>query len=350
MRCKPGQDFLPYDRPIAVSKIGSTSDIGEGDCCFVCGATPSSTVFNDEHVLPDWILRRYNLHSLRITLPNRQQLTYGGYKVPCCQACNALMSDEFEVPMSAIVAQGYRALVDHLRQDGPLKLFQWLNLIFLKTHLKDKLLRFHLDRRQGQENIAELYSWEELHHIHCISRAFCSGAKIDFSSLGSLFVFPAKTGTVAGDFDYRDCYPAKTLLLRMGEIGIVTVLNDACAAHNILQNIFRKITGPLSPLQARELMARAASINLRLEEGPVFASDFDENYCRQILLARTPRKVILKDESELNALGRILYWCFEDILPMMPDEERPMVADHLRAGQYSLLLDREGVFIKNPPL
>jgi hypothetical protein len=25
MRCKPGQDFLPYDRPIAVSKIGSTS-------------------------------------------------------------------------------------------------------------------------------------------------------------------------------------------------------------------------------------------------------------------------------------------------------------------------------------
>src|ERR1700682_15728 len=26
MRCKPGQDFLPYDRPIAVSKSGSTSD------------------------------------------------------------------------------------------------------------------------------------------------------------------------------------------------------------------------------------------------------------------------------------------------------------------------------------
>jgi transposase InsO family protein len=25
MRCKPGQDFLPYDRPITVSKIGSTS-------------------------------------------------------------------------------------------------------------------------------------------------------------------------------------------------------------------------------------------------------------------------------------------------------------------------------------
>ena len=25
MRCKPGQDFLPYDRPIAVSKSGSTS-------------------------------------------------------------------------------------------------------------------------------------------------------------------------------------------------------------------------------------------------------------------------------------------------------------------------------------
>jgi hypothetical protein len=29
MRCKPGQDFLPYDRPIAVSKIGSTSVLDE---------------------------------------------------------------------------------------------------------------------------------------------------------------------------------------------------------------------------------------------------------------------------------------------------------------------------------
>ena len=26
MRCKPGQDFLPYDHPIAVSKIGSISE------------------------------------------------------------------------------------------------------------------------------------------------------------------------------------------------------------------------------------------------------------------------------------------------------------------------------------
>lgn len=129
-------------------------DIGEGDCCFVCGASPSSTVFNDEHILPDWILRRYNLHSLRITLPNRQYLTYGGYKIPCCEACNASMSNEFEVPMSVIFAQGYHALVKHIERDGPLKLFQWLNLIFLKTHLKDKFLRFHLDSRQGQEKIA----------------------------------------------------------------------------------------------------------------------------------------------------------------------------------------------------
>jgi len=296
------------------------------------------------------VLRRYNLHSLQITLPNRQKLTYGGYKIPCCEACNTLLSNEFEVPISTIVGQGYRAFVGHLKQDGPLKLFQWLNLIFLKTHLKDKCLHFHLDRRKGQEKIAELYSWEDLHHIHCISRAFYSGAKIHISSLGSLFVFPAKVGTIAGDFDYRDFYPAKTLILRMGEIGIVAVLNDACAVFSVLQDFFQKVTGPLSPLQARELMARAASIHLRLKQGPVFASNFDENFHHQILLARTPRQVVLKKESEVNALGQLLYWCFEDILPMLPDEERPMVADHLRAGQYSLLLDREGVFIKNPPL
>jgi hypothetical protein len=38
-------------------------DIGLGDCCFVCGAKPSDRPFNDEHILPEWLLRRYDLFS-----------------------------------------------------------------------------------------------------------------------------------------------------------------------------------------------------------------------------------------------------------------------------------------------
>ena len=33
-------------------------DIVKGDCCFICGAKPGSKQFNDEHIIPDWILRK----------------------------------------------------------------------------------------------------------------------------------------------------------------------------------------------------------------------------------------------------------------------------------------------------
>jgi len=49
MRCKPGQDFLPYDRPIAVSKSGSTSSHETISTYFikqVANGTPSARARN----------------------------------------------------------------------------------------------------------------------------------------------------------------------------------------------------------------------------------------------------------------------------------------------------------------
>jgi hypothetical protein len=62
-------------------------NIAKGDCCFICGANPGSKQFNDEHVIPDWILRKFNLHSKFINLPNGTRFNYGQYKVPCCEYC-----------------------------------------------------------------------------------------------------------------------------------------------------------------------------------------------------------------------------------------------------------------------
>jgi hypothetical protein len=325
-------------------------DIGQGNCCFVCGVSPSATSFNNEHVFPDWILKRFKLHPQQITLPNRTQLTYGRYKVPCCKTCNSLMSQVFETPISRLMAQGYKAVCDHLEQEGPAKLFQWLNLIFLKTHLKDRNLRFHLDSRKSDEKISDFYSWEDLHHFHCVARAFYSGAKFHLSSLGTLLVLPAKTGMLLGDFDYRDLYVAKTMLLRLGEVGIVAVLNDCCAVRSILRKFIGKIEGPLSPGQFRELMARAASINLRLKAGPIFTFAFDEDYADQILIAQHPDIVELVEETQENKLGEILHWCFEDILPMIPENERDFVVSHIKDGRYSLILDSHGKFVLNSPV
>src|SRR5437016_14120217 len=75
-------------------------DICLGDCCFICGAKRASVPFNDEHVLADWILRRYSLHDRSITLPNLTGFRYGGYVIPCCESCNSRMGNVFEKPIS----------------------------------------------------------------------------------------------------------------------------------------------------------------------------------------------------------------------------------------------------------
>ncbi len=74
-------------------------DIAEGNCCFICGADKATTKFNDEHVIPDWVLKRFRLHSRTITLPNDTEFSYGRYKIPCCERCNSLLGSTFETPI-----------------------------------------------------------------------------------------------------------------------------------------------------------------------------------------------------------------------------------------------------------
>jgi hypothetical protein len=57
-------------------------DICIGNCCFICGARPEEKPFNDEHVFPEWLLRRYNLFARTITLPNGKTTRYDRHTVP----------------------------------------------------------------------------------------------------------------------------------------------------------------------------------------------------------------------------------------------------------------------------
>lgn len=105
-------------------------DIVHGDRCFICGANPELVPFNDEHVLPDWILRRYGLHNRVIILPNYTRFRYGQFKIPCCESCNSMLGGKVERSMQEMFDRGYKALAEHVVSDGPYKLFCWMRLIF----------------------------------------------------------------------------------------------------------------------------------------------------------------------------------------------------------------------------
>ncbi len=60
------------------------TEIIEGDNCFICGIDKAKSKFNDEHIIPDWILKKLELFSASINLPNGDTYRYDKYKIPCC--------------------------------------------------------------------------------------------------------------------------------------------------------------------------------------------------------------------------------------------------------------------------
>jgi hypothetical protein len=319
-------------------------EIVEGDLCFICGVGRGTSPFNDEHVIPDWILRKYALHDKQITLPNGSHLPYGQYKVQCCARCNSRMGEVFEDPISELTSKGHAAVTQHLQNHGPWLLFSWLNLIFLKTHLKDRTLLINRDRRVQSGLLSELIEWPEMHHIHCIARSFFTGVSLSPQALGSVFVMPAKTGTPLGDFDYGDYYPGRALLLRLGETAFICVLNDSCGALMLLQEYIQRIDGPLGPLQCRELLAHAAYANMLIENRPMFHTSLDSSE-GTITISADVAKAVHAKERIPSEFGEILYSLLSSAIPAIPFPNPEEVTEHIRQGRWSFLFDGEGHFI-----
>jgi hypothetical protein len=241
MTITPDRSILDDGRVLFSSADRFLREIINGDNCFICGSKAGSVPFNDEHVIPDWILRRHDLHDKRIIIPGGSELTYGRYKVPCCAQCNSRMGDVLERPISELVSSGYAAILRNMVAN-PMLVYVWLNIIFLKTHLKDRALLINRDTRAASGRISELYDWPEM---HCVARTFYSGAGLSVEALESIFILPAKTGSDLGDFDYADYYPGRAMLLRIGEIAFICVLNDACGTLTLLEEDMRRINRPL---------------------------------------------------------------------------------------------------------
>jgi hypothetical protein len=117
-------------------------------------------------------------------LPNRNKVRYDRYTVPCCADCNSSMGRQIEEPISRAVHAGPETLAEYIK-NAALNVIIWMGLIFLKTQLKDRKYRVHLDQRKGDDRIADQYDWEDLHHLHSFVRCFYTGCRVDNGALGS---------------------------------------------------------------------------------------------------------------------------------------------------------------------
>lgn len=315
-----------------------------GDCCFICGAEPGSKKFNGEHIIPNWVLHRFNLHQKDVTLPNGNRHKYGTYKVPCCEECNSAMSNEFEMPMSALFDAGPDALQDYVVNEGPLIPYTWMALIFLKAHLKDRRMRRHLDHRDGDEPISADYIWEHMHHLHAVARAFKAKARVLPKAVGSMFIFPVREDGTNDAFDLATFTDAQTLYIRLGSTGIVTVFDDSCAAIYALSPLLQKITGPLSWMQAREVAARMALANLDLENRPRFWTHITPS--KDVIIGGSTDAAPTFRELNRELYGHTMASVFRS-LPPIQGYTQEEARSALQAGEMTFLFDNEGNFTRD---
>ena len=99
------------------------------------------------------------------------------------------------------------------------------------------------------------------------------------------------------------------------------IFNDAQAALSVAHEDFdRQIGGPLSPLQLRELAAKLASINLQVESGWHFFSEFDVIAEEYSIRAERPSQVHLPAwDDDLH--GAIMYALTKDMAKQMHNGE-----------------------------
>lgn len=287
---KPGRTILAADgRVLMFSCDRFVSDIVQGDCCFVCGAPAGSKPFNDEHIIPKWVLRRFQLFGKTIKLPTGELRKYDRYKVPCCTDCNSLLGRTVETPISELLSNQYVVVVERLRQTGPQLLFVWLSLLFFKIHLKDRSVTLQKNPTLGTEVIGDMYDWPSFHHVHAVARSTFTGARLTKGVVGSLRVYPIEDGLHQDAFDYCSFSFEQIIAVRIGAIGIVAALDDGGAAADAWGQDLRAIDSPISTIQLKEIAAMFATASDDLIDRPSFGTATDGKFVEIFAHVPPPR-------------------------------------------------------------
>jgi len=245
--------------------------VKDNSTCFLCGINRSDS---KEHIVPDWILKRFDLRSQKASLPNHQKVRYYGYKVPCCKTCNAAMGLELEQPISKLFKQGYEAVGDHIKTKGPNRLISWLALLYIKKVVND--YRISVDPKYPKNNepaptsIAEV---DTLHHVYCLARTFLSKATWEPGSGGSFVMLPVEKLPGKGHFDHGDLHINKIRgsFLIYDDFCLISMFNDGGYVVGNLGDSLSKLPEPLTPKQVRETFCHFVYTASRLTNRPQFS-------------------------------------------------------------------------------
>jgi hypothetical protein len=223
------------------------------DMCFLCGQRLSAAIRSEEHVFPQWLLHRFDLHNKDLNLLNGTAIPYRQLTIPCCRVCN-------NEHLSAIESD-VRDVIEERKPIGALDektLYLWTSKIFYGLLYREVLLP--MDRRNRAAGpiitIDPIRTYRTLHVFLQAARLDIDFHCFDARFPASVFAFKVQQPkTMEARFDFKDDIRTAALYLRLGRVGILASF-DAGAQACEWRHLYRKYHRyRLHPVQLEELGA-----------------------------------------------------------------------------------------------
>jgi hypothetical protein len=163
--------------------------------------------------------------------------------------------------------------------------------------------------------------------------------------MGSFFLLPAKMAAYIRPFDYGDFFFTKTIFLRYNEIVLFYAIDDACATYSLMKDrTLTKITGSLTPIQIREMMARVSFANSLVFPRPQFFTTLKKGF--PIISGKIP-KFVETEKEDTNRLGAMMYHlCAQDVNKWKL-ENKDYILKNLKLGKWTFTFDENGNFLRD---
>lgn len=174
--------------------------------CMFSGEEPDS----NEHVIPRWLQKRFNLREQIIMIPGGTGLKYKHLRVPVSTGHNIRFGS-----IEKSISQGNYELHE---------LYLWALKIHIGLIFRDSTLRLRLDD-QNSPRIVDIGKFEsELALFRMLYRVWDDGGITDPSPIGSVFVLDSLLPQ--HDFDFFHCPTTGTIGINLGEKFIIVFLWD----------------------------------------------------------------------------------------------------------------------------
>lgn len=236
------------------------------DKCFLCGCNLTHENKSVEHVIPKWLQNQFNLWDQTISLLNGTTFPYRSLVIPCCKKCNNGHLKSIEDKVKAAFDGGY----EEFQKLDKETLFLWLGKIYFGLMYRELFLNFNTkNHNEGKITTPEYLKTFDSHFIFLQGIRKLHTFKDFFPS--SIHIFKTlKTPYIEGQWDLVDNNKFPFIAIRMGEIGIISSLQDCGTIQQFDNQLNHHKNISLDRTQFREMVAKILYKTTLMNRTPKF--------------------------------------------------------------------------------